>query len=71
MKLIRLKVSFTFDHCEIPAGTNISIPAGIAFDLINRGVAEMAEPEKAVIEPQENRVNQNRNNTPQNRRRMC
>jgi len=67
MTSIRLKVEFSFDHCHIPAGTVISVPAEIARDLAQRGVAEMAEPQHAVIEPQETRMLQSRNRGPRRR----
>jgi hypothetical protein len=56
MKSIRLKQTFKFDHCEISAGTVIAVPAEKAFELIQRGVADMIGPEHAVVEPQETRV---------------
>jgi len=56
MTTIRLLVTFRFDHCELQAGTVIAVPAELARSLILRGVAEMAEPERMVIEPQETRV---------------
>ena len=54
---IRLKVSFTFDHCELPAGMSIGVPAEKARELCSRGVAVPVEPERAVVEPDEARVN--------------
>jgi hypothetical protein len=54
MKSIILKVSFSFDHCEIPAGTRVSVPAELAHMLVSRGTAEMVQ-EQAVIQPQETR----------------
>ncbi len=56
MTSIRLLCPFTFHHCEIPAGTVIAVPAAIAMQFIAREVAVMAEPERAVVEPQETRV---------------
>lgn len=53
---IRLFETFKFDHCEFPTGMVLDVPAGKALELIHRGVAEVAEPIKAVIEPQETRV---------------
>lgn len=55
MKTIRLKYSFSLDHCEIPAETIITIPDDLANDFIVRGVAEMAEPERATVAPEETR----------------
>lgn len=57
MITIRLKLPLRFDHFEIPAGTTIAVPADIARIAIARGIAEPAEREKAVVEPQETRMN--------------
>lgn len=65
MRKIRLKYRFTMDHCEIPAGTEMTLPAGIAERLIRQQAADLIEPEKAVVEPEETRVI----NPPGNRRR--
>ena len=56
MVSIRLRVPLSFHHCEIPAGTVISVPAGIAQMFVMREAAEMTEPEHAVIEPNETRA---------------
>lgn len=56
MITIRLVFALKFDHFDIPAGTIISVPAEIARVAIQRGIGIMAEPERAVIEPQEKRV---------------
>lgn len=53
---IRLRVAFHFDHCEIPEGTVIAAPSELAHMLVSRGVAERAEPERGIIEPQETRT---------------
>jgi hypothetical protein len=53
---ILLNRSFTFDHCELPAGMVIAVPAEKARELIQRGVAQTVEPERAVIEPRETRT---------------
>lgn len=53
---IRLKYPLSFHHAEIPAGTVITVPAEIARMFIAREVAEAAEPEYAVIQPQETRT---------------
>lgn len=53
---IRLKVSFHFDHCELPAGMVITVPAEKAHELVSRGVAELAEPQHAVLQPEETRT---------------
>lgn len=55
MKTIKLRVPFKFHHAEIPAGSEISVPAGIAFQLIKQEVAEEVV-SQAVIEPEETRV---------------
>ncbi len=60
MITIRLRVPLYFDHFEIPAGTVISVPAGIAEIALRCKVAEAAEHEKAVVEPQETRVSMRR-----------
>jgi hypothetical protein len=52
---IRLTISFKRDHLEIPAGMVIAVPAEKAHELVSRGVAEHAEPQHAVVEPQETR----------------
>jgi len=52
---IRLKYPLSFHHAEIPAETVIAVPAGIAHMLVMREMAEMAEPEHAIIEPEETR----------------
>jgi hypothetical protein len=59
MITVRLKVAFRFDHCEIPEGTVIAVPSGIAQMLILRGVAELASPEHAVVQPDETRIADN------------
>jgi hypothetical protein len=56
MKTIRLKYPLRFDHFEIPAGVLIQIPADLAHTAVQRGIATMAEPERAVVEPQEIRT---------------
>lgn len=56
MIAIRLQVPLKFDHCELPAGMIIQVPAEKAREFIQRGIAERAEPERAVIEPQETRA---------------
>ena len=56
MVSIRLLLPLRFDHFEIPAGTVIAVPAGLAGMAVQRRVAEMVEPERAVVEPQETRV---------------
>jgi hypothetical protein len=53
---IRLLETFKYDHCEFPTGIVIDVPAGKALELIHRGVAEMAEPIKAIVEPEETRI---------------
>lgn len=55
MTSIRLLRPLSFHHFEIPAGTIISVPAGIAQVAVQRGIAVMAEPERAVMEPRERR----------------
>jgi len=61
MKQIRLKVAFSFDHCEIPAGAFIAVPAPVAQNLVMAGVAVYTEPERAVVAPQETRISQPHN----------
>jgi hypothetical protein len=56
MVTIRLRHPFKFHHAEIPEGTLIGVPPGIAQMLVQREVADLAEPERAVIEPSETRV---------------
>ena len=53
---IRIRCPFRFDHCEIPAGTVIAVPAAIAQDFCRRGIAVIAEPERAVVEVPEVRA---------------
>lgn len=60
MIIIRLKVSFHFDHCELPAGMVITVPAEKAQELVSRGVAELAEPQHAVVQPEETRARHNK-----------
>lgn len=52
---IRLRVTFSFHHCEIPAGTVIAVPPGIAQQFVMREVADLVV-EQAVVQPQETRV---------------
>lgn len=66
MIMVRFFHPLRYDHFDIPAGTIIAVPAGIAHTAIQRGIAEMAEPEKAIVEPQETRVL----NRPRGRPRM-
>jgi hypothetical protein len=56
MTSVKLNYAFKFDHAEIPAGTVISVPAGMARDFIGRGIALPIEPERAVLEPEETRT---------------
>ena len=63
MKSIRLNVPLKFDHFEVPKGTVLTfeyVPLGNPQELtqqaVQRGIATMAEPERAVIEPQETRM---------------
>jgi len=56
MLRIRLLISFNRDHLELPAGMVIAVPADKARELVSRGVAEMAEPIHAVVEPREKRA---------------
>jgi hypothetical protein len=64
MKSILLKVPFSFDHCEIPAGAVIAVPPELAEKLIQRNVAtavgESAGYQHAVIEIPEKRIASNR-----------
>lgn len=52
----QLNVAFSFDHCEIPAGTVIGLPAGLAEQFQARGVGRITEVHKAVIAPEETRI---------------
>lgn len=52
---IRLNFPLSFHHAEIPAGTVIAVPADIAHSFLVREVAVMAEPERAVVQPEETR----------------
>jgi hypothetical protein len=60
MTRIRLKVTFHFDHCEIPEGTVIGLPSELAHMLVSRGVADLVEPQHAVVEPMETRARKRR-----------
>lgn len=51
MKKVRIKYPFL----RIPVGTEIMVPAEVAEGLINTGAADLAEPDKAVLEPSETR----------------
>jgi hypothetical protein len=55
MKQIRLKFPLRFDHFEIPIGTVIAVPIDVYFTAVSRGIAESAEPERAVVQAQEKR----------------
>jgi hypothetical protein len=55
MTSIRLRYKFSFDHCEIPAGTVITVPAGLARELVARQAADLVEPERAIVQPEETR----------------
>lgn len=57
---VKLKVSFHFDHCELPAGMVLTVPAEKAQELVSRGVAELAEPQHAVVQPEETRAYRSR-----------
>ena len=56
MKLIRLTESFRCHHLEIPPGTVVGLPPELADRFVGLGVGEFAEPQRAVIEPQEVRA---------------
>lgn len=53
---IRLKEAFHFDHLELPAGMVISVPAAKAHELTAAGLAELVEPQHAVVTPAEVRA---------------
>lgn len=53
---IRLMFPLGYHHFEIPAGTIIAVPAGIANMAVQRGIAEFVGPQHAVVEPQETRA---------------
>lgn len=57
MTTIRLLLPLRFDHFEIPAGTTIAVPADLARMAVQRGIGVRVEPERAVVEPQETRMN--------------
>jgi len=59
MVSIRLLLPLRYDHISLGAGTIIALSREDAQKLIATGIAEMAEPERAVIEPQETRVRRN------------
>lgn len=52
---VRLIFPLRFDHFELPPGTVIGLPAELAHQAISRGIAEPAEPLRAVLQPQETR----------------
>ena len=54
---IRLLGAFNHDHLSIPAGTVLDLAdRELGHRLVLLGVAEMAGPERAVIEPEETRL---------------
>lgn len=53
---IRLLLSLKRDHIELPEGLVIGLPADVAHKLVVSGVAEMAEPRQAVVQPEETRI---------------
>jgi hypothetical protein len=55
MILVRLLMPLKFHHHELEAGLVIGLPPDKAHRLIQAGIAVMAEPERAVVEPQEKR----------------
>jgi hypothetical protein len=56
MILVRLLMPLKFHHHELEAGLVIGLPPDRAHRLIQAGIAEMAEPERAVVQPQEKRI---------------
>jgi hypothetical protein len=61
MITVRLLLPLKHDHIELPEGMIISLPAEAAHKLVMSGIAVMAEPERAVVQPQETRVTTYRN----------
>lgn len=55
MVKIRLLYPFTYHHLELPAGEIIEVSRERANRLVSLQAAEYAEPQHAVIEPEENR----------------
>jgi hypothetical protein len=60
MIAIRLICPLRFDHFEMPGGTLVMVPPDVARRAVMQGIAVMAEPERAVVEPKETRVNRPR-----------
>ena len=56
MQRIKLQYPFSFHHAEIPEGTVIEVPRGLALTLVQRQTAIMMEPEKTIIEQPEVRI---------------
>ena len=53
---IRLKQTFRFDHIELSEGETIGVRDDLAHQLVRLGVAEYAEPQRAIITPEELRT---------------
>lgn len=60
MTKIRLLLPLKFDHFELSVGTVIAVPTDVALVAVQRGIAEYAEPQTAVVEPQERRTVESR-----------
>jgi len=56
MVMIRLMVEFQHHHHVLPIGSLLSVPADTARRLVGAELAAMAEPERAIVEPEETRT---------------
>lgn len=56
MTLIRLLEAFRFHHHELPVGETIAVRDELAHRLQRLGIAEFAEPLKAIVMPEETRL---------------
>lgn len=56
MVKIRLLYPFTYHHLELPAGEVMEVSRERADRLVSLGAAEYAEPQHAIVEPQETRT---------------
>lgn len=53
---IRLLYPLRFDHIELSSYEVIGVRVEIADEFVRLGIAEYAEPQKAVVAPEETRV---------------
>lgn len=55
VRTIRLLQSIGRDHITLAPGTVLSLPSDQAARFVRAGIAEWAEPERAIVEPDETR----------------